>query len=477
MLLKEIEQNTEDINYECEARLNQDKPLGWLKTICAFANSKGGILYVGVENKTFKLIGFEIDELDKEKLVFYHEITNHFQIKLNIKSEIIKYQINAQTRYILKFIILESTMKPVILKYDGLPLIFIRRDGYTSVPTYEEIRELSLESPNKSYDKQLLDIKFNEVDFKTFYEFYKERKRKYPTEKELGSIEFYNDDKYLYMGSFMFSDNNHNENTKIVCTRYASNSKGDDKVIDSKEYIGNLIGAYYFIINFINTYQKHGYIKLADRHEDLVSFPDRAVFEAVINALAHRDYFIDGSQINVDIFNNRLVITSLGSFYGNSGVGITYELDNVVSKRRNNLICQIFIYLDAMEARGTGFEKISAEYKNTDLTHKPYIFTKNNHFSIILPDLLDDEGVPINYDSIVVNKIFKEKSKYDYSILSFCLNKRRSVKDIVYELGISNSSYFRNTILENLVNEGLLIKEIVGKTTYYLYNKYLVKLK
>ena len=84
MLLKEIEQNfiTEDINYECKARLNQDKPLGWLKTICAFANSKGGILYVGVENKTFKLIEFEIDELDKEKLIFYHEITNHFQIKL-----------------------------------------------------------------------------------------------------------------------------------------------------------------------------------------------------------------------------------------------------------------------------------------------------------------------------------------------------------------------------------------------------------
>lgn len=58
-----------------------------------------------------------------------------------------------------------------------------------------------------------------------------------------------------------------------------------------------------------------------------------------------------------------------------------------------------------------------------------------------------------------------------------CLNKSRSVKEIVYELGVSNSTYFRNIILENLVEEGLLLKEVQGKTTYYLINKELVKLR
>ena len=177
-------------------------------------------------------------------------------------------------------------MKPVVLKYNGMPLIYIRRDGYTNIPTYEEIRQLSLESSNKRYDKQLLDVKFNSTDFDYFYDFYKERKNKYPTEKELGSIEFFNDEKYLYMGSFLFSDKCKNDNTKIVCTRYAGNSKGNNKVIDSKEYIGNLIGGYRSITPFIESYQKHGYVKLADRREDLTSFPQRAVFEAVINALA-----------------------------------------------------------------------------------------------------------------------------------------------------------------------------------------------
>ncbi len=345
------------------------------------------------------------------------------------------------------------------------------------IPTYEEIRQLSLESSNKRYDKQLLDVKFNSTDFDYFYDFYKERKNKYPTEKELGSIEFFNDEKYLYMGSFLFSDKCKNDNTKIVCTRYAGNSKGNNKVIDSKEYIGNLIGGYRSITPFIESYQKHGYVKLADRREDLTSFPQRAVFEAVINALARRDYLVDGSQINVDIFSNRLVITSPGSFYGSTNLNVKYDLENVVSKRRNDLICAIFIYLNAMEDKGTGFEKMTAEYKDADLTHKPYIYAKNVHFSIVLPGLLDGDGIPINYDSIIVNKKFKIKSKYDYNILSLCLNKSRSVKEIVYELGVSNSTYFRNIILENLVEEGLLLKEVQGKTTYYLTNKELVKLR
>lgn len=47
-------------------------------------------------------------------------------------------------------------------------------------------------------------------------------------------------------------------------------------------------------------------------HEDNRSFemPDyceRSVFEALVNALIHRDYLINGSEVHVDMFNDRLV--------------------------------------------------------------------------------------------------------------------------------------------------------------------------
>ena len=125
---------------------------------------------------------------------------------------------------------------------------------------------------------------------------------------------------------------------------------------------------------------------------DIDTFPKRSLFEAIINALAHRDYFLSGSAIFVDLFKNRLVISSPGSFFGTGDMKKTYKLDSFISKRRNELICDIFIMCKAMEDKGTGFEKILEDYKNVDLKYKPFIFAKNNQFSIVLLDLTNKDG-------------------------------------------------------------------------------------
>lgn len=62
-------------------------------------------------------------------MLFYQEIKTRFKVLLNIKSEIIPYTSEDKTLYILKFIISESKLKPVSVNYDGMPFIFIRRDG------------------------------------------------------------------------------------------------------------------------------------------------------------------------------------------------------------------------------------------------------------------------------------------------------------------------------------------------------------
>lgn len=54
----------------------------------------------------------------------------------------------------------------------------------------------------------------------------------------------------------------------------------------------------------------------------------------------------------------------------------------------------------AMEDKGTGFEKILEDYKNVDLKYKPFIFAKNNQFSIVLPDLTNKDGVGLLQQAI-----------------------------------------------------------------------------
>ena len=69
MYLEEIIEDIqlESDRFESKSRLNRDDIVGWLKTIAGFANASGGDFYIGVEDKTNKLIGFDRAEADNER--------------------------------------------------------------------------------------------------------------------------------------------------------------------------------------------------------------------------------------------------------------------------------------------------------------------------------------------------------------------------------------------------------------------------
>ncbi|MDD7317018.1 MAG: ATP-binding protein, partial [Bacillales bacterium] len=155
MQLIDIIPNLTEENNELEYKgiLNRDNTLSWLKTVDGFANAEGGVFYVGVEDKTLKLIGYDQKSLDGEKLFFHNELSNHFSIMPSYFIETIPYKINNSIRYIIKITINESSKKPLILRHQGMPMIYVRRDGFTSPATEEEIRNMVLNSDFPSFDK------------------------------------------------------------------------------------------------------------------------------------------------------------------------------------------------------------------------------------------------------------------------------------------------------------------------------------
>ena len=60
----------ESINIECKSRLNRNNSEGWLKTIAGFSNAEGGSFFIGVEDKSNKLIGFTRQDADNERNYF-----------------------------------------------------------------------------------------------------------------------------------------------------------------------------------------------------------------------------------------------------------------------------------------------------------------------------------------------------------------------------------------------------------------------
>ncbi len=479
MLINDIfnEFNIENGNFESKARLDRDNLLGWLKTIAGFANAKGGYFVVGVEDKTNKLIGFELGELDKEKIFFYNQIKQHFDTLPEIESKVMEYIVNDKKRYILVFYIFESKIKPVILKMQGAPLIYIRRDGYTNYATVEEIMKMAKYSINPKYDKDITDILFNFDDFTKLRKFYFENVGKELKIKDLESIGFFDEKNRLYKGSNLFKDNYDGKDLHVVFSLYSGLTRGDNIVLSSNEFSGNAIDCYKFLFDNVDFRMNHGFIKKDTYRIDMDAYPKRSLFEAIINSIAHKDYYIEGSAIYLNMFKDRIVISSPGSPYGKEELERTYDLDTFASKRRNELISAIFVLCHAMEAKGTGFEKIMDDYKDEDINHKPFIYSKNNQFSIVLPDRSYADGVNIDNESIILLEKIKNTTRFDISVLSFCYAKKRSIKEISEYLKISNSTYLRKNIISNLVEQEFLVQTKAGNKIEYETNSQKIKLR
>ena len=461
----------ESDKFESKAILNREDVIGWLKSIAGFANATGGDFYIGVEDKTNKLIGFDRKGADNERNYFNNQVNEHLTPRPQMKISFIGYKVNGKERFIIKISIDESAVKPVILKYKNIPSIFIRRDGFTNGATYEEIIEMSVKSKKTQYDILVSDIKYESDKFLDLHRFYKEHnKGKVLKEKALQSLGFVNEAGYLLNGAVLFMDNYNGKKTEVQCSVFSGFNKGSDRVITINRFNGNITSTIDYIIEFVTMRMNHSMVKLDNTRINIDAFPLRALFEGVINAVAHRDYYLDGTQIQVDMFKDRLELSSPGGFYRGEKLGKTYDLSGIISKRRNELICGVLVACNVMEAAGTGFDKIVEEYASADEKHKPYIYSRSDHFTLVLPDLTYDRGIE---NDVVEGLNFvpvPEGTDLDEKVLNFCYLNAHKVSEIAEYLGVSDSSYFRKRVLGNLEKHGYLMKSKVSRAAYYKTN-------
>lgn len=483
MLLDDISEfsGLESLNFECKARLNRDDAEGWLKTVAGFSNAEGGTLFVGVEDKSNKLIGFSRKEADSERNFFNNQVNEHIFPRPVLKVSFLPYKNREAERFIMRVDVKESPIKPVILKFKNVPAIYMRRDGFTNGASYEEIISMSIKSRNAQYDVLDSEQHYDGAHFTTLRSFFAEHNEGAElTDKALQSMGFFTSDKILKNGATLFSDGYKGEKTQVQCSVFSGLSKGSERVVTINRFDGNIIDSIQFMMDFVNQRMNHSFVKLSDSRENTDSFPARALFEGIVNAVAHRDYFLDGTQIQVDMFRDRLEISSPGSspgsFYQGEKIGKTYDLSNIISKRRNELICAVLVKCNVMEAAGTGFDKIIQEYSQTDGNHRPYILSSSDHFTLVLPDLTYADGVK---DSDIPDVEFmpaENSSAHDEKILAYCFKKSHKASEIAAYLKIADSSYFRKNILENLVMQDYLEKDTDGGAARYRTNSELVRL-
>ena len=110
--------------------------------------------------------------------------------------------------------------------------------------------------------------------------------------------------------------------------------------LDSAEFSGSLIILLNEGVSFVKRNMKTRWKKTADSRVEMPEYCERSVFEALVNALIHRDYLILGSEVHIDIYDDRLTIYSPGGMPDGTRIQ-ERDLSSISSMRRTPSL-QIF---------------------------------------------------------------------------------------------------------------------------------------
>ncbi len=111
----------------------------------------------------------------------------------------------------------------------------------------------------------------------------------------------------------LFADDCPLVQSRLYCTRWEGQAK-DDATNDA-EFTGNVLMLLHEAMNFVKSNTKRGKEKLPDRRKNKPEYAERAILETMVNHFIHRDYTVMGGEVHLDIYDDRLTVTSPGGMY------------------------------------------------------------------------------------------------------------------------------------------------------------------
>lgn len=439
---------TEDLSYEYKAVLNPDNPVKWAKTIIGYANDKGGTLFVGVSNDG-EAFGINLDEIDKTKNLIARINDRH--IFPHVKMRYMMRSVDAEAEHFVlavRVIPAESVVR--YREGDFNETVYIKGDGNATPATPEEI--ISLSKRKYGVDNETSEIKYKENSWTKYLNLCMEyrRDKSVPSVKELQNEEIVSKDGYAKSGFIMFCDDYDRDDTLICCRLW----KGKDKtgiVLDSSRFKGSLASVFADALNFIERNTRSGWRKVENGgREEIRSYPREAIREALVNAVAHRDYSIAGTQIDVDIYSNRMEIVSPGSWLLPKSYD-EYPAGSIPSIRRNSIIAACLDVANLMERGGTGFQTMMESYRNCAEDLQPVVSIYPGFLNLRLFDkLYSGESIEIDLDGL-------EDTEKVIAILK--AEGAKSVKDLQLALGYGYRAKFLKDVINPLIESGKIYRD------------------
>ena len=408
------------------------------REVIAFANSDGGVIYIGIDNQG-NLTG--IDNVDET----YTRITNG--IRDAIAPDVtmfVRYVL--QDNKVIQIEVGEGSYKPYYLKAKGMKPtgVYVRQGASSVQASPDQIRKMIKESDGDNFEasrclEQDLSFAAAETAFQRYgVEFSVEKYR------ALGITQ--ND---IYTNLALLLSDQCLHTTKIA----VFNDEFCTEFRDSKEFGGSVFKQFEDSVNYLALCNKTASTIKGVVRIDKKDYPEEAIREALLNALVHRDYGFSGSII-INVNDSKMEFISLGGLL--PGLS-TEDIRIGVSQPRNKKLAEIFHRLRLIESYGTGIRRIFKLYENCSV--QPSIEVTANAFKIVLPNM--------NANGVVAENVPEVTEKAPVVIT----HQMKTVMDYLAEYGemtdedlqeLLNIKKTRAYLLARQMNENGLI-DIIGR--------------
>lgn len=444
-------QRTESKTLEFKQDLSSHE--GIVKTLISFANTSGGVLVIGVEDKTRKVKGVDKPLDMEERLASI--INDCISPRLVPNIEVSPWR----KTYLITIEVYPSNNRPHFLTSKGLEKgTYIRIGSTNRLADSIMINELQRITRSEAYDElPMTELTADEIDFTVVDELFSEyRKIKKSDYETLKLITKYQGKNVPTNGGVILFGKNREKYFPDAWIQ-AGRFEGEDKknILDSLDIHSYPVNAVDEAIRFI---QKHLFrsieIKAVKRNEKW-SVPDIAIREAVINATAHADYAQRGAPIRIAIFDNRIEIENSGL------LPFSLTIDDLylgVSKLRNPVIGRIFHELKLIERWGSGIGRMMKACFDAGLD-QPKLEEIGTHFRVTIYTRQKHQSLVSSID------------KTDQNVLSLLRKgKGLSTKEIAEKIGLSPRA--TRTRLVKLIEDKFIVE--VGSGPRDPNKKYLI---
>ena len=239
-------------------------------------------------------------------------------------------------------------------------------------------------------------------------------------------------------------------------------ARGTDKVhiLDRKDFDGGIMADIEDALRFVERNTRTAYRIEGLRRSNIPEYPTNALREAITNAVMHRDWFIDGANVFVEIFADRIEVVSPG------GLPRGLSLTDLGSRsiRRNALIADLLHHIDFIEKAGTGIRRIRNETRVQGCPEPK--FETNGFFTATFrpnPEVRASTDVYWVHDDTMEDTV--EDTMEDAKVVRLlqAISGTMTRYDLQSSLGLKNDDYFRKAYLLPALRAGLIEMTILDK--------------